>query len=249
MTQFKSEGQKPFGENKENDNSAASSAGEQTNIDQTGASDQDKNQTENKDGGEDNFADHPRWKEREDDWKNRFNDQEKRHTDEIGKLRQEFTQSHSKTEIPVWFGGDEEAWKAYSQDLDTRLTKIRQDTLNEIKTKSESEQKAIDDATNFFNSEVKAIESDKTLNPEGREVDRNKILKFALDNKLCDTEGKWNYRAAFKMMGADNVFKVKQALNEKKIIANAMTSDKHSESKPQAFATSEDFAKPGAKPW
>jgi len=43
----------------------------------TDSSNQDKKETENKDAGDDtNFADHPRWKEREGDWTKRFNDQE-----------------------------------------------------------------------------------------------------------------------------------------------------------------------------
>ena len=64
MTEFKTEGQKLFEVNKENDTSAASSAGEKTDSDQTGSSDQDNKQTDNKDGATDdtNLVNNSHWK-------------------------------------------------------------------------------------------------------------------------------------------------------------------------------------------
>ena len=52
-------------------------------------------------------------------------------------------------------------------------------------------------------SEIAAIEGDKTLNPDALKVDRNKLLKTAFDNKAVDTDGRWNYRLAFKLMEAE----------------------------------------------
>src|SRR3990167_123545 len=85
------EGDPAFPIAKENDNSSTSSV-DKTNTDQTPSSEEDKKPDVNKTGGENepNLADHPRWKEREGDWTKRFNDQEVRHTSEIGKLREEF---------------------------------------------------------------------------------------------------------------------------------------------------------------
>ena len=90
-TQFKTEGQPAFPvANEENGNSAASSAGEKTNADQTGSADQNNQQQQNQNGGEQNkgFADDPRWKEREADWDKRFNEQETRHVGEVQKFRE-----------------------------------------------------------------------------------------------------------------------------------------------------------------
>lgn len=256
QTQFKSEGTKLFDANTENDNSATSST-DQTKTDTTGTSDQNKNETENKGGGtEENFADHPRWKEREDDWKNRFNDQEKRHSDEIAKLRDEFTvikggnkSDSTKSDIPAWFGGDEDQWAQFSKWNQGLLTQAEERALTRLTSKQAEEQKKIDEATEYFDGEVKAIESDKTLNPQGQEVDRNKILKFALDNDLVDSKGRWNYRVAFKLMGADKVFKAKEAMNERKQIASATTSENRAETKSSQFMTNQDFSKPENRPW
>lgn len=250
-TQFKVEGQ-PLTENKENDNSSSSSEGEETNANQTGTSDQDNKGTENKDGA--GLADHPRWKEREDDWTKRFNEQEKRHVDALEKIREEISTVKPKTEstpteIPDWFGGDADAWGKYQAYERAKESKIREETLKDFQSKSEAEQKRITEATDYFNGEVASIEGDKTLNPEGLKVDRNKILKHALDNDLVDSKGRWNYKAAFKMMSAKEVFQAKTALNEKREVANATNSENRAESKAQSYATSETFKKAGERPW
>lgn len=257
QTQFKVEGQPVFPMSKENDNSSASSTGEETNINQTGSSNQDNKGTENKNGGVDNFADHPRWKERESDWTKRFNEQEERHVKELATFRSEIdekfkTNSNSNqsesVEVPSWFGGDEEAWKGFMTWNEQQvITKAKELALKDIESKTKAEQKAIDDATQYFNDEVKSIENDKTLNPQGQEIDRNKLLKFALENDLVNSKGQWNYRAAFKTMGADKVFKAKQALNERQQIANATISDNGGESGSQNYATSDTFKKD--RPW
>lgn len=251
------------GENKENDNSSASSTGEETTTTQTQSQEGEKaNSGAKKDEGDAGFADHPRWKQRENDWTERFNAQEKRHLDEVEKLRVEFTPK-PKEEVqasaadttseqpPEWFGGDEKAWKSYRSWHDTELSKAEQRgaerALKEFSSKGEAEQKAIKDATDFFNEEVTAIESDKDLNPQGLKVDRNKLLKTALDHDLVDSKGRWNYKAAFKVMKPSEVFQAKAALDEKRKIAGASTDEARTESKTEAVATSDDFKRD--RPW
>ena len=259
MTQFRSEGQPLFNsETKETDNSSESSP-DKTSADQTGSSDQNQNQTDKKIGGDEtNFADHPRWKERETDWTKRFNEQEERHVGELAKIREDVDarfnslsrgNERATTEIPPWFGGDEQQWVDY-QKWDEQRTAAAEERLFKRMTKEQQqEQKAIDDATTYFQSEVQAIESDKTLNPQGKEVDRNKLLKFVLDNDLVDSKGRWNYRVAFKVMGAEGVFKAKQALTDRKNLAGATTSETRAETKPESYLTSTDFKNPANRPW
>lgn len=267
-TQFRTEGQPAFPiENKENANSAASSAGEQTNVDQTQSQGGDQTQAQKKDGGVDdtNFADHPRWKEREDNWTKRFNDQEERHVGEITKLREEFegkltaitgpkgtaTAAATPESIPAWFGGDESQWAQFlgwNQGLISKAKEeARADTLKEISSKTEAEQKAIDDATSYFNSEAAAIESDKALNPKGEKVDRNKLLKTAMDFDLVDSKGRWNYKAAWQFMR--NQVTSPSSTQDRKNLASATTSENRAETKPSEFMTSADFQKPGNRPW
>ena len=264
--QFQKEGQPAFQET-ENDNSDGSSP-ETNKTDQTQSSGGESKPDASKDGGSEsknlNTPPPERWVERESDWKKRFNDQEVRHTSELTKLREDFDQRFSKfspeakpdapVEVPQWFGGEEDAWKQYSTHtqklIDQAVERAVEKSLSTITERSQAEQKAIDEATKWFQDEAEAIESDKELNPQGLKVDRNKLLKTALDNKAVDPDtGKWNYRLAFKLMKPSEVFQAKKDLNERKNLANATTSDNRGESKPQAFKTSEDFKDPQKKPW
>ena len=97
MTQFRTEGQPAFPVvDTGNDNPAPSSGGEETTTEQTPSSEGEQTGTEETpaeggeaggEGGDDRgFADHPRWKEREENWTTRFNEQETRHADEIKKV-------------------------------------------------------------------------------------------------------------------------------------------------------------------
>jgi len=266
MTSFRTEGSPAFPvENTENDNSASSSEGKETNTDQTQSQDgeQKSGVGDKGDGtGADDFSKHPRWLERENDWKGRFNSLETRHVDEMNKLREEFEQRFASItpkkesnngnlpeEVPEWFGGDQDAWNAFKAFQDQNFKKLRDEIINSQKEKSDNEQKLIKEATDYMNQQVTEIEQDKTINPQGDRVDRNKLLKFVLDNELVDTKGRWNYKAAFKMMKPAEVFQAKNALDEKKKIAGATTSDNRAETKPTDVKTSDDFKGPGMRPW
>lgn len=276
MMQFRKEGEPAFqAENTGNENPAASSA-ENTNTNPTGSSDQNQTQTQDKKEGDPGTRDpesglnNPtveRWQQRENDWKERYNQQEQRHLAEITKLREEMTKlggakpadenqqfsAEQNTQVPDWFGGDDKAWQGFlswqAQQIAKAKQEARTETLSEIQNKSTEEQKRIDDATQYFNTEVASIEGDKELNPQGQSIDRNKLLKTAMDNDLVDSKGRWNYKAAFKLMKPAEVFKAKEALNEKKQIAGATTSDSRAENKAPNYVTSDDFKKPGARPW
>ena len=263
--QFQKEGQPAFQAETGNDNPDGSSP--KTNeTDQTQSSGGESKPDATKDGGSEsknlNTPPAERWVERENDWKKRFNDQEVRHTSELTKLREDFDQRFAKVspketgespEIPQWFGGEEEAWKQYEihtqRLIEQAIKQATEKTLNTINERTAKEQKEIDEATKWFQDEVSAMESDKELNPQGLEIDRNKLLKITLDNKIVDPDtGKWNYRLAFKLMKPAEVFQVKKDLKERKNLASATISDDRI-NKPQAFKTSEDFKNPSVKPW
>ena len=101
------EGQNPF-EEEEGDGTSTDSPTENNEEDENGDSGaDDKNQ---KDPHKDvPFHDHPRWKQREEEWQNRFNTQEKRHQDDIKSVRDEFAtarkDNRENDQIPAWFGG------------------------------------------------------------------------------------------------------------------------------------------------
>lgn len=199
-----------------------------------------------------------RWQEREDDWKERFNSQETRHLESITKLREEFAEKYGTkapgpgdlpSEIPSWFGGDEAQWEDFKKFNAEQIKSYQDNIATETAKKSEAEQKAIDTATDYLKSEVSSIQSDKTINPDGIAVDQNKLLKFVLDNELVDTQGRWNYRAGFKLMQA-GVKSVKKAnIIEKKKIAGATTSEGRAETQKSDITTSEYFQDPSNRPW
>ena len=274
--EFRVEGEPAFPatENKETDNSSGSPTGEKTNTEQTQSQEgeqatADTSKADGADSGEaDKLMNHPRWQEREKDWKDRFNDQEKRHQDNLQSLREEFETKYGPKKPaenqsnnsdlpdtpPGWFGGDEAAWKEFKQwnekQLGTAKDAARKEVLDEMKSKTDAEQKAIKDATDYLNSEVSAIEADKAVNPQSVKIDRNKLFKIVHDMKLVDTEGRWNYRAGFEIYKSQlGAGKGKSDTTDRKAIADATTSDKRSEPATPNVTSSTDFSKPGARPW
>lgn len=242
---FRQEGDPAF-PTKENENSA-SSPEEKTKTEDTQSDEGDDTQPK-KDEKDIPFHEHPRWKEREENWTNRFNEQETRHQDDLKALREEFGDMRKanaeQLNIPSWFGGTEEEWKAYKQDEDNKLKQAEERAIERINKTREKEDKAVKEATDYMQSEINTIQDDKTINPDGAKVDPNKLLKFVLDNDLVDSKGRWNYRAGFQMMKTKSD---KTDIKNKKAIAGATTSEDKAETKPPTYATPNDFKK--NRPW
>jgi len=206
----------------------------------------------NENAGDAGLAKHPRWKEREDDWKGRFNDQESRHVEEMRKMNEKIeglsNQKPPETkeptgDIPSWFGGDESQWAEFQTWNDGLVKQGRDEALKEINSKSDKENKAVAEATQYFKDQVIELEGD------GSKVDRNKLLKFTIDNDLVDSKGRWNYKAAHTMMQGNVRTTNTEKLDKKKQIAVATTSEKTSETKPSDIMTSKDFENPTNRQW
>lgn len=257
MAQFNTEGQPAFPVADTEKENSTDSPTETTTDDTTQPDGGAENPDENNGDGEKKkgFADDPRWKEREEDWKRRYNEQETRHTEELGKLREEIlgkispAQKPTKPEVPAWFGGDENDWKEYQDYQRSTIEEVQKNTLEQVRKTQQDEQKRIDEATTYFNEQIALLESDKTINPKGEKIDRNKLLKFTLDNELVDTKGRWNYKAALLLMRSVGTQVKTTNTNERKKIAGATTENNRAEEKSSNVTTSEDFQKPGARPW
>lgn len=203
------------------------------------------------------FHEHPRWKAREEEWNSRFNAQETRHQEDLKAIREEFAGAREKnaeqTKIPAWFGGTQEQWDAYRADRDAELKAIEDRAIARAKKDFEStqgaEQKAVEEATAYLNTEVAAIEADKTLNPTGAKIDRAALLKVVLDNQLVDTKGRWNYRAGIRILNGAKAPEQRRDPkdNDRKVIAAATTSEKGGDEKKPTYATSDTFKKD--RPW
>ena len=128
------------------------------------------------------------------------------------------------------------------------MTQAEERAYKKLTSVQADEQKRISDATAYFNSQVEAIEADKALNPQGEKVDRNKLLKSALDFDLVDSQGRWNYKAAWQFLknqGASTT----TSTQDRKNLANATTSDRRAETKQPGFSSSADFQNPANRPW
>lgn len=248
----------------EKDNSTSSP--DETNHDgDTHSPDGDKDKNNQDDPDKDKpFHEHPRWKEREEEHKQRFNDMESRHQEDMKKMREEFSEARKEnaqnTAIPSWFGGTQEQWNAYRADRDKELKEAEERAekraLDKIETtrtqeteKKATEETRVKEATEYMHAELKVISDDKKINPEGIKVDPNKLVQYTIDNMLVDPNGKWDYRKAFRYMKAEGLIKpTTTATKDRKELADA-TTDKESKGEPTTsnFKTSKDFKK--NRPW
>jgi len=251
-TEFRTEGDRAFPvADKENNNSSSSSEGEDNDSGQADSS-TDSNGDVSKGTKEDaGFLDHPRWKEREDDWKTRFNDQESRHQTDLKAIREEFGTARKDNagavKIPSWFGGNQEQWDAYRTDRDEEIKQAEERAIERVKGESSAKEKAITQATEYMQNQISELEADKELNPDGSKIDSNKLLKFVLDNDLVDSKGQWNYKAGFKIMKANSSSNF-GTNKDRKAMAGATTSESKAESTPKEYKTSADF-KGSNRPW
>ena len=265
LMNVQTEGQPAFDKDAENDNSDGSSP-ETNEADQAHASGEDKPaDSTNKDGGSDQGKEKnahiplDRWNERESQWKERFNQQEQRHLSEITKFREEVDGKFASVSkpagdnadnVPSWFGGDEPNWREYSAHTQQLVQTAVKEALSTIQKSSAEEHKAVEDATQWMRDQIDEIESDTKLNPEGQKVDRNKLMKFTLENEFIDLKTmKWDYKKAFKFMKPIDIFQMKKDLKDKKLNASATMSENRAEAKPSAFRTSKDFSNPSERPW
>ena len=258
---FQREGDIAFPTESTTEETGADSQSEEENQDgETHSEEGDKNTP-----GDDKdipFHEHPRWKQREDEWNTRFNDQEKRHTDELTKavdtIRTEIGEKRdtnaAQTKIPAWFGGTQEQWDAYRADRDVELKAIgdsaEKRAVERIKGEQDKEGKAVEEATTYLRTEIAAIEANKDLNPSGAKIDADKLLKVVLDNQLIDTQGRWNYRAGIRILNGTQAAPAKKpVITDKKVIADASASGGTggNDPKPKSFMTSADFKRD--RPW
>jgi len=268
MAETPTEGDQAF-PSVDEDNTSTDSPSENNDTDETRSVDGDdeENSQQDTDGDDDNadsgedgdeddskktpFHDHPRWKLRETEWDTRFNDQESRHQEDMKQLREDITKAPKapaeSAPIPTWFGGDQAQWDAYQADRAGEIKAAEDRVLESVNGKRTAEQKAVQEATDYMKSEVVSIETNKNLNPSGKKVDSNKLLKIVMDNELIDSKGRWNYKAGMIIMNAQSGIKPAQSSDDKKKIAGATTSDSKGEDKPKAFKTTKDFKM--NKPW
>ena len=240
----------PTDEGVENENSTDSHSEENTTDDPvTDAGEDTKHQED--DNKDIPFHQHPAWQRREKEWKERYNEQETRHVQELGKIHEEIS-SISKSDktdssdVPNWFGGDEKAWGQFKEWQGQSIKAAEERAFQRVTEEKQAQEKAIADATKYMQDEIADIEGDKELNPEGKKIDQNKLLKIVMDNDLIDSKGQWNYRAGWRFIQSQ-VVKNQDAKQRKTIAAATTSGPKGEETKSPTFKTAEDFITD--RPW
>jgi len=252
QAELRHEGENPFAPKDEKENSTDSPSEETKHEEEENKGDEEGNKKPDEDPDKDKpFHEHPRWTQRESEWTKRFNEQETRHQEDLQKIREEFSgarkENANNTEIPSWFGGDQDQWNAYRADRDKELKEAADMAIKNLSKAKEDEDKAVKDATEYMQKQIEALESDKSINPTGSKIDPNKLLKYVLDNDLVDSQGRWNYRAGFKAMKAESKAPIVET-KQRKEIAAATGTEARGEEKPTNYKTGADF-KGAKRPW
>jgi hypothetical protein len=142
----------------------------------------------------------------------------------------------AQTTVPDWFGGDELAWQKYQAHEDARIKEAEDRAIQRIKSEQESEAKRITEANQWLDTNVSELEA------AGTKVDRNKLMKTALDYQLIDTQGRWNYKAAAAILSAKEP---KVDTTDKKKLAASTTETVKTEEKPRDYLTPAELRNKG----
>lgn len=245
----KTEAEKGTGE----ETSAASSTENKSEEQAGDSSTTDKNAT---DAGKEKdvpFHDHPRWKEREEQWNKRLEEQREEFDKKLAALdpkNKPEDEKNGSDVIPEWFGGDLKQWKAYQADQRKLLADSRKEWEQELKNTHSAQEKAVVEANKHFDESVLKIEA-----ASGQKVDRKELLQFVIDNQIVDLKTqKWDYEKGYRWMTAEK--KANGSSNQgggrqaRKDLAGATTTDAgKGEKETSTVKTSDDFKNPAERPW
>ena len=187
------------------------------------------------------FHEHPRWKQREEDWNKRLEAQREEFEQKLQKQVEDIKQS-SQSEKPQTidpnfarlFGEDQEAYAAYT----AMREKEKQEALDFAREQLQAEQKQKQDQENQWNTWVNS-EIDK-LKADGKEFDKNKLLKVALDYKPTDDKGRISLEKAYMIL--DNMPKpADKAVAKKKKVASKTSSRASGDTNIKSIPSSKDL--------
>lgn len=185
----------------------------------------------------------------------RLTESEKKHTEDMAALRTEIA-AGKKPDItaekpPKWFGGNQEQWGEFQEYIGKKTAGVGEGVIKTISQTKQQEETAVAEATTYLQSEIAAIQGDKTLNPKALKVSAEELLKVVLENELIDTKGRWNYRAGWRILRPTleaAAAGTKVDPDRKKLAGTSVGNDKGSgDGAAKPFKTSEDFKK--KRPW
>jgi len=209
------------------------------------------------------FDKHPRWKQREEEWNKRFDEQESRIQSRIEQAIKDAVKNLPSSvanadslpvQIPAWFGGDEAQWKAFKADqkreLDQVVAMAVKEAVGEVSKTQTAQERAVQEANKHFHDSIQRIEYENKT-----KVDPNELLQYVLDNKIIDpTTQRWDYEKGYRWMmlekgqgsskpGADR--------QGRKNIAGATMKERGGTGRESEVVVpnSETFSNPNNRPW
>lgn len=169
------------------------------------------------------FHEHPRWKQRDQEWERKFEENNARWEKEVeARVSQAVATALAKNQpkddapdttdteqIPVWFGGGQDtpevrqAWKEFRRaqkaENESFAKSITEQVLKEIQQGSTAQKDAQDEANKHFEQSVIALEAQ-----HGRRVDREALLKYVVENQIVDLKTqRWDYARGYRWMMAE----------------------------------------------
>lgn len=143
-------------------------------------------------GDEENTPFHKRWKQREAKLREEYESQ-------IRAIREEAQKGQKSPDFAKdIYGDNEEGLKKVLAFEEQILQKAEQRALDRLLSQQREEQAKVHAAEEWLTGEL------DVLRKEGKQFDQNKLLKIVVDEKLVDTDGNWNLRAAFKLYEAES---------------------------------------------
>lgn len=186
---------------------------------------------------------HIRWRERETKLKA---DYEARLEEKARELEEKFSSRFKSDDepvsIPKWFsrihGEDPDAWNEYKEyDAEQRET-IKRELVEE----QEAQRRQADEEVKYWNKWVDDEVS--RLSTEGKQFDRNELIKVMLDYRPTDQEGNFDFNAGYRILEA---LKIKEADPEKsqarKKIADLSTKSSNTPEAKKTYVSSVDIRK------
>jgi|SRR5215213_3028846 len=171
----------------------------------------------------------PRWIE----WQQQ-KDELLKFKEEVEPKLAELNRPQAQSEIPAWFGGDEQAWTQYKADLNAELSRVKQETVAEYERRQRTEADKVKQAQDYVSSELARLRS------AGKQFDDNELLKVLSDYPLVRADGNWDLEKAY------DVLELKKAkdpanLEARKQIAGATKSTTTGEPTAKSYFTPADF--------
>lgn len=217
------------------------------------------------------FHEHPRWKQREQEWTDRLEKQKTEFDEKIATAvasalasskpqspKEDQLDAIAEGKIPAWFGGGKDTpeirsmWKEYVAEQKRIITDAEKraedrafERMNQGKT---AEERAVADANAWFENSVTKIEAEG-----GKRVDRNELLKYVLDNQIIDHATKrWDYAKGYRWMMAEKASGQGGNRQTRAEIAGATMSGSGKGGEKgggSSITTSDDFKDPQKRPW